>query len=74
MSQVAAEGVDWPHPLRSFIGDSAQDLARKIGLLYTNSQLADDIATAGLFMIREDFSQSSVEDALRSAIEIARRK
>lgn len=74
MSEVAAEGVDWPHPLRSLIGDSAQDLAQKIVLLYTNSRLADEIATAGLVMIREDFSQFSVEDALRSAIEIARRK
>ncbi len=68
MSPIAAEGIDLPPALRTCVGQTSLELAEQVVRLH-NDETANAIAAqAGLDMIARDYSEASLDAALKMAV------
>jgi autotransporter passenger strand-loop-strand repeat protein len=69
MSELAAEGLLLPAPLHALVGRDAAALAALICRVHADEAANGDAATAGLSLIRRDFSPDRVTATLAAALE-----
>ncbi len=69
MSPIAAEGLPLPVALQRWIGQDATALAALILRLHRDKAAHAEAANAGLAMIRQDFSASTITAALAAAVD-----
>jgi glycosyltransferase involved in cell wall biosynthesis len=70
---VAAEGLDWPDPLRACVADGAERIADAIVRLHEDESFNQSCRTAGLDFIERRWSARNVDALMHQALGISSR-
>lgn len=68
MTPIAAEGLTLPPPLADLVAADAAGLAALICRLHASPRRARTAARAGQALIRNDFAEAAIAEALQAAI------